>query len=139
MTMVPLHAAVFIRITIILPIPTQIHLPFHEKNKKKNEFFLALSRVSFFSFRQGPFVAMLIPKAHKIAVYSKLFNGEVSFCGCVSRCNHVQFFFSQLPSGFGLQYFSQTRHPSTWLLHWGGDAALGLILKTWIVDWKPGN
>jgi hypothetical protein len=73
----------------------------------------SLSRDSFFSFRQGPFVAMLIPKAHKIAVYSKLFNGEVSFRGCVSRCNHVQFFFSQLPSGFGLQYFSQTWLPLT--------------------------
>jgi hypothetical protein len=58
---------------------------------------LAHSRVSFFSFRQGPFVAMLIPKAHKIAVYSKLFNGEVSFRGCVSRCNHVQFFLAGCP------------------------------------------
>jgi len=107
--MVPLHAAVFIWNTTV-PIS---FLAFPEKKKKKKWFFLALSRVSFFSFRQGPFVAMLIPKAHKIAVYSKLFNGEVSFRGCASRCNHVPFFFSQLPSGFGLQYFSQTWLPLT--------------------------
>jgi hypothetical protein len=32
---------------------------------------------------------MLIPKAHKVAVYSKLFNGERKAHG-VMRCAHIQ-------------------------------------------------
>jgi len=112
--MVPLHAAVFIR--DILPFTWKSLLTnsaFIFKRVMSHSFlsffFNSHEHFSVFSFRQGPFVAMLIPKAHKIAVYSKLFNGEVSCCGCVSRCDLVQFFF---PSGF----VQCGKHPSRLLL-----------------------